>query len=140
MSRIAEMRDADADAFWARAEGEEYDLLRLLPAADAHRVWKVACDAFWRALQARWWFPLFMTIVVPLGLMATGSVVWTVAQALGAGFFGRFVLELVFHAALACVLHRPLHRLFVARVRPFLRDELLRFADERTAPAAGTTD
>jgi hypothetical protein len=68
--------------------------------------------------------------IVPLLVSLSFLSVWVIAGALGWGWIGRFVLEVVYHLILFKVLVPPMNRAITAYLRPFVWDELDALADQ----------
>jgi hypothetical protein len=119
--------------WWANAPGWEYDLVRLLPPAEAMAVFSRAWRQWSQKLNStrRGRVAVFL---VMLPLLLSVWAVWFLAAALGWGNGGRVAAEVVVHLALAYPYRVALARLMAPRLKPYLRDELFLLAERGLSP------
>lgn len=114
---------------WSEAKGLEFDLLRSLPPERQSDHWWTACRTTMRESFGRLRFWVLVGMLFGLGL-SLALIVQVMVILLGIGWLGAVLIE-------AALLHRPC--LYITRivivwlVRPYLRDELLLFADSEWA-------
>lgn len=123
---------------WRVLDGWEFDLLRTLPPEVANRLYlRARKDAELRFMKSRQYWVVVWLIFVPAG--ASVGLIWVAGLALGLGFAGRLVFEIVFHVLIGWLILHPLIRMYERHLLPDTRtalaEELMRFArDELTPP------
>jgi hypothetical protein len=115
---------------WEDAPGWEYELLRTLPPDRATELYKRAGQRAQSELLKTWTGWVWL-VLIPVCTLVTLTFIW-----FATGFLPvlvRVALEIGFHVTAAKIAAPRWIRAWNARLRPFVWDELLDYADSVTA-------